>query len=154
MSFLNNSTSLYNKKYFSSNPEDLRKSKKMSQEELAEKMGVPTEAFAETVGRYNDSVAAGKDEEFGKRRELLIGVDKAPYYALKFGPAVLAIVGGLKVDSRMNVLDENGERVNGLYAIGNAAGGRYGVDYPMLIPGNSHGTALTFGYLLGGYLAE
>ena len=123
-------------------------------EELAEKIGVPADTFVETVKKYNDNVKAGCDDDFGKRPELLIGLDKAPYYALKFGPAVLAIVGGLKVDNRMNVLDEDGERVNGLYAIGNAAGGRYGVDYPMLIPGNSHGTALTFGYLLGGYLAE
>ena len=123
-------------------------------EELAEKIGVPADTFVETVRKYNDNVKAGCDDDFGKRPELLIGLDKAPYYALKFGPAVLAIVGGLKVDNRMNVLDEDGERVNGLYAIGNAAGGRYGVDYPMLIPGNSHGTALTFGYLLGGYLAE
>ena len=123
-------------------------------EELAEKIGIPVDAFAETLRRYNEQVEAGCDEDFGKRSELLIGVNKAPYYALKFGPAVLAIVGGLKVDNRMNVLDENGECVDGLFAVGNAAGGRYGVDYPMVIPGNSHGTALTFGYLLGGYLAE
>ncbi len=123
-------------------------------EELAEKMGVPVDNFIDAVDRYNASTAAGRDKDFGKRPELLIPLDKPPYYALKFGPAVLTVVGGLKVDGRMNVLDEYGECVEGLYAIGNAAGGRYGVDYPMVIPGNSHGTALTFGYLLGGYLTE
>ncbi len=123
-------------------------------EELAEKMNVPVESFMASVNRYNTLARTGHDEDFGKRAELLIGLDKPPYYALKFGPAVLTVVGGLKVDARMNVLDEYGECVDGLYAIGNAAGGRYGVDYPMLIPGNSHGTALTFGYLLGNYLAE
>ena len=46
-------------------------------------------------------------------------------------------------------MNEEGAPVPGLYAIGNTAGGRYGVDYPILIAGNSHGTALTFGYLLG-----
>ena len=54
----------------------------------------------------------------------------------------------------MRVLDDEGTPLPGLYAIGNAAGGRYGVDYPMLLPGNSHGMALTFGYLLGRELAE
>ena len=49
----------------------------------------------------------------------------------------------------MRVLNEEGAPVPGLYAIGNTAGGRYGVDYPILIAGNSPGTALTFGYLLG-----
>lgn len=123
-------------------------------EELAEKMGVDKESFAASAAKYNTACAAGKDSDFGKRRELLIPLDKPPYYALKFGSAVLAIVGGLRVGADMGVLDEDGEKVEGLYAIGNAAGGRYGVDYPMVIPGNSHGTALTFGYLLGEFLTE
>ena len=123
-------------------------------DELAEKMDIPCDTFVSSVSRYNELAEKGYDEDFGKRKELLIGIGKGPYYALKFGPAVLAIVGGLKVDKRLNVLDENEEPVEGLFAVGNAAGGRYGVDYPMVIPGNSHGTALTFGYLLGNYLAE
>lgn len=122
--------------------------------ELAELIGVPADTLIATVDRYNACAKEGFDKDFGKRPELLIPLDKPPYYALKFGPAVLSVVGGLKVDGRMNVLDENEECIDGLFAIGNAAGGRYGVDYPMVIPGNSHGTALTFGYLLGGYLAE
>lgn len=124
-------------------------------EELAEKMGVPVCTFIETVKRYNAMCEQGRDEDFGKRRELLISIgDKPPYRALKVGPSVLAVVGGLKVGTDLGVRDENDEAVPGLYAIGNAAGGRYGVDYPMIIPGNSHGSALTFGYVLGNYLAE
>ena len=118
-------------------------------EGLAEKMGVPADVFAATLRRYNAMAAAGRDDDFGKRKELLIALDKPPYYGMKFGPALLAVVGGLRVDTEMRVLDEDRNPVAGLYAIGNAAGGRYGVDYPMLIAGNSHGTALTFGYLLG-----
>ncbi|MBR5490077.1 MAG: FAD-dependent oxidoreductase [Oscillospiraceae bacterium] len=118
-------------------------------EELAEKMGVDPKVFAETLANYNRMCAEGKDTEFGKRKELLIPLDKPPYIARKFGPALLSVVGGMKVNTSMQVLTEEGEVIPGLYAIGNAAGGRYGVDYPMLIPGNSHGTALTFGYLLG-----
>jgi hypothetical protein len=30
----------------------------------------------------------------------------------------------------------------------------YAVDYPINIQGNSHGRCLTFGYLLGEYLAQ
>ena len=68
---------------------------------------------------------------------------------MKFAPALLTVVGGLRVNADQNVLSENGDPVAGLYAVGNAAGGRYGVDYPILVPGNSHGTALTLGFLLG-----
>ena len=122
-------------------------------EELAEGMGVPADSFTRTLRRYNALAAKGHDDDFGKRRELLTPLDTPPYYALKFGPALLAVVGGLRVGPGMDVLGADGKAVPGLYAIGNAAGGRYGVDYPMLLVGNSHGTALTFGYLLGNLLA-
>ena len=123
-------------------------------EELAEKMGVDPAGFAETLSNYNRMCAEGRDTEFGKRPELLIPIDKPPYIARQYGPALLSVVGGVKVDTAMRVLKEDGSAIPGLYAIGNTAGGRYGVDYPMLLPGNSHGTALTFGYLLGRALTE
>ena len=123
-------------------------------EELAEKMGVDPAGFAETLRHYNEMCANGHDDEFGKRRELLIPLDKPPYIARKFGPALLAVVGGVRVDEHMRALTETGEPVPGLFAIGNTSGGRYGTDYPMLLPGNSHGTALTFGYLLGREIAD
>ena len=118
-------------------------------ESLAEKMGVPAKTFAATLERYNKLCESGTDEDFGKRRELMIPIDKPPFFGMKYGPALLAVVGGLRVDTKMRVLDESGKPVAGLHAIGNVAGGRYGVDYPMLVPGNSCGSALTFGYLLG-----
>lgn len=123
-------------------------------EELAEKMGVPADTFAATLARYNELAKKGVDEDFGKRSELMMPINKAPYYAMKFGPAVLAVVGGFKVDREMHVLDANGDAVEGLYAIGNTSGGKYGVDYPLVICGNSHGTALTFGFLVGEQLGS
>jgi len=122
-------------------------------EELAEKMGVPADKFRQTFERYNAFCAAGRDGEFGKRKELLIPLDTPPYIARRFGPALLSVVGGVKCDTSMRALREDGSIVDGLYVLGNTAGGRYGVDYPMLLPGNSHGTALTFGWLLGRGLA-
>ena len=123
-------------------------------EELAQKMGVPEDVFTATLARYNELAAKGHDDDFGKRAELLHPLDTPPYYAMKFGPALLAVVGGLRVDEEMHVLDAENRAVDGLYAIGNTAGGRYGVDYPLLIAGNSHGTALTFGFLLGEALGQ
>ena len=122
-------------------------------EELAEQIGVPVENFLASVAQINAAADAGRDDAFGKRKELLFCLDKAPFYALKFGPALLAVVGGLQVSPRMEVRNGHGGTVPGLYAIGNAAGGRYGVDYPTLFLGNSHGSAVTFGWLLGEMLA-
>jgi len=123
-------------------------------EELARKMGVDVDNFVKTLNDYNKMCYEGKDTEFGKRKELLIPLDKPPYIAREFGAALLSVVGGVKVDTKLRVLTPNLEPIPGLYAIGNTAGGRYGVDYPMLLPGNSNGTALTFGYLVGKDLAK
>lgn len=117
--------------------------------ELAEKMGVDPDTFVETFERYNEFCRKGHDDEFGKRPELLIPLDKPPYIARKIGVALLSVCGGVRVDDRFRALDEKGDPVPGLYVLGNTMAGRYGVDYPMLLPGNSTGSGLTYGYLLG-----
>ena len=122
--------------------------------ELAEKMGVDPDTFEETFNRYNEFCRKGHDDEFGKRKELLIPLDKPPFIARKFGAALLSVCGGVKVDERFRALDEMGDPVPGLYVLGNTMAGRYGVDYPMLLPGNSTGSGMTYGYLLGRYFGE
>ncbi|MBR6231056.1 MAG: FAD-binding protein, partial [Lachnospiraceae bacterium] len=114
-------------------------------EELAHKMNVPFETFRKTVDRYNDLVRSGKDTDFGKRPELLTSITEPPFYAMKFAAATLCIVGGLLTDLKYHVLRANGDIVKGLYAIGNVSGGLYASDYPLLIPGSTHGRALLSG---------
>lgn len=111
-------------------------------EELAVKMDVPVDAFIATVKRYNELHILGKDLDYGKRREMLTSIDKPPYYALKFGPALLNVFGGVLTDIKMHVLDMNQNVIPGLYAVGNVAGGLHGIDYPLLLNGNSHSRAL------------
>lgn len=77
-----------------------------------------------------------------------------PFYAAKFGPAVMGTNGGIVVDECLRVIDRNQDPIPGLYAIGNNMGGRYGNDYPTLINGSTHGTALTFGYLVAEFIDE
>ncbi len=111
-------------------------------EELAEKMEVPVETFVATVNRYNELYALGTDLDYGKRSEMLTSIDKPPYYALKFGPAILNVFGGTLTDTKMRVLDQHHHPISGLYAVGNIAGGLHGIDYPLLLNGNSHSRAL------------
>ena len=116
-------------------------------EALAECVGIAPDRLRAAVDRYNGHAERKDDSDFGKRPELLFPIRKPPFYASKFGPAMLAVVGGLLTDTRLRVLDAGQNPIPGLYAVGNVAGGLYGVDYPTLIPGNSHGRAVTWGYL-------
>ncbi len=113
-------------------------------EDLAQQMGVDVETFKATVDRYNELYEKGDDEDFGKRSELLTSITEPPFYALKWGPALLNVHGGMLIDTNMRVLDTNREVIAGLYAVGNTAGGLYGVDYPLLWNGNSHSRAITW----------
>ena len=113
-------------------------------EELAEKMEVPVDTFRATVARYNELYEKGEDEDYGKRSELLTSITEPPFYALKWGPALLNVHGGMITDTGMRILDENSRPIPGLYAIGNTAGGLYGVDYPLIWNGNSHSRAITW----------
>jgi len=117
-------------------------------EELAEKIGVDKETFLATVAKYNASYEKGVDEEYHKRAELLSAIKEGPFYALQFGPSLLVAPGGIEINEELEVLDEELKPIPGFYALGNCAGGRYGVDYPVVINGNSHGTCITYGKLL------
>ena len=117
-------------------------------EELAEKLGITdTAAFVESVKRYNECVAAGKDLDFGKEAKWLTAIDTPPFYGIHRH---------VNVGPNMEVLAvETNEPIPGLFAIGNTAGNFYGgVDYSMYMPGLSLGRAHTQGYVTGKYVAS
>lgn len=123
-------------------------------DELAALIDVPVENLKKTIARYNAIVAAGDDTDFGKRTELLTPVVKPPFYALKWGPALLDVFGGALTNAKLNVLGTDSEPIPGLYAVGNAAGGMYAVDYPLLLNGNSYGRAIAYAMQLADVLTE
>ena len=107
-------------------------------------MDVPVDNLLASVKRYNELVALGDDTDFGKRAVLLTPIVKPPYYALKWGPSLLDVFGGALINSHLNVIGVDSNTIPGLYAVGNAAGGMYAVDYPLLLNGNSYGRALAY----------
>lgn len=123
-------------------------------EELAGKIGCDAATLTATVDRYNGMCKAGEDTDYYKKPVFLTPVKQGPFYALKVGPALLAVCGGLKCNNDFQCLDENGEVIEGLYVLGNIMGDITAVDYPINVAGNSHGRCITFGYLLGHELAE
>ena len=119
-------------------------------EELAEKIGVPFDAFNATVERYNELAHNGKDVDFGKVPTRLFPVENPPYYAVPFGDSgMLVVIGGIDCDTRCRALDADKNPVPGLYVAGNTMGGRFLVDYPVVVAGASHSMAMSFGRLAG-----
>ena len=65
-----------------------------------------------------------------------------------------ALMDGMQIGAGFHVLDEEGDPIEGLYAIGNDSGRYFADCYPELIVGAAAGLSVTFGYLLGGELAK
>jgi len=121
-------------------------------EELADLIGVDKDAFLATMARYNELVKSGEDTDFHKPADFLYPVEEGPFYAAKVGVALLAVVGGLSVNTSLQVLNTEKKPIAGLYATGNASGDLYAIDYPINCAGNSNGRCFIWGYLLGGIM--
>ena len=122
-------------------------------DELAKQIGCDAAVLKATVERYNGMCEAGEDTDYYKKPVFLTPVKEGPFYALKVGPALLAIPGGLRTNNDFQCLDAEGAPIEGLYALGNVQGDICAVDYPINVAGNSHGRCITYGYLLGHELA-
>ena len=118
-------------------------------EELAVKMNLPVDAFKASVQRYNELARLGEDLDFGKRPDRLFPIDSPPYYAGKSGYSLLAVMGGLNVNDKLQPLDKDWQPIPGIYLAGNTMGNRFAVDYPTMCPGLSHGMAIHFGRIAG-----
>ncbi|MBP1737570.1 MAG: fumarate reductase/succinate dehydrogenase flavoprotein domain protein [Oscillospiraceae bacterium] len=92
-----------------------------SLEKLAEEIGADPAALAETVKRYNEFCANGKDEEFGKAPEHLVPIgNEGPYYAIYGQRFSEGAFGGLRVNPSCEVTREDGSVIPGLYGVGDA----------------------------------
>ncbi|WP_181804497.1 FAD-dependent oxidoreductase, partial [Streptomyces shenzhenensis] len=119
--------------------------------ELAVRLGTEPGVLEATVARYNDAIARGEPDPFG--RVHLVGgvgarrpVDKPPFYAQLSGTVVLATYCGVTVDPTMRVLDAFGEPIPRLYAAGELVGGFHGAGY---MTGTSIGKSAVFGRVAG-----
>ena len=124
-------------------------------EELLGKMeGIDAEKAAETIAHYNELCAAGKDTDFGKRKQCLSSITEPPFYAAHTGTTLLVTLGGLQINENQQVLTSDGQAVKGLWAAGNCSGSFFFDDYPITISGVSHGRACTGGRRAGQFAAD
>ncbi len=115
-------------------------------EELAEKIDVDPAVLKQTLDTWNASVAAGKDEAFGRESGMDHDLSKAPYYAIKVAPGIHHTMGGVKIDTSTEVLDESGNVIDGLFAAGEVTGGVHGGNR---IGGNAVADIVVFGRTAG-----
>ena len=103
-------------------------------EELAQIIGVPADALVETVNTYNAAVESGKTDEFGRDfsgapTAYSVAVNKIEgdkYYAVPIKALVVMTLGGVTINKDMQVVDESGSPIPGLYAAGEVVGGIWG----------------------------
>ncbi len=103
-------------------------------EELAGIIGVPADALVETVNAYNKAVEEGKTDEFGRDfsntpTAYSVAVNKIEgdkYYAVPIKALVVMTLGGVTINNDMQVVDEAGNAIPGLYAAGEVVGGIWG----------------------------
>lgn len=118
-------------------------------EELAALMGVDAANLTATVAEYNRHCTGGdlegQADEFGRT---LFGapIDNGPFYAGARVPTVHHTMGGVRIDTKARVYNENGEIIENLYAAGEVTGGIHGTNR---LGGNALTDTVVFGRIAG-----
>lgn len=149
--------SLWTDEYHYKNPEAARITAD-TLEQLADRLvdrGLGSkEKFLETVAAYNaavdDSIEFNPYIRDGKVTHGLTPektnwsqrIDQGPFYAFEVTCGITFTFGGVKVNTKAQVLDRTDQPISALYAIGEAVGGLYYFNY-------ASGTGLTAGAVLG-----
>lgn len=141
-------------------------SKARSIEALAEKIKIDPTALSETVQRFNEFAAKGEDPDFhrgaaaydqmygdprNQPNPCLRPIENGPFYAMPIYPGDIGTNGGMVTNDKAQVIDENDQPIEGLYAIGNNAASSMGESYPGA--GVTIGPALTFGYIAARHMS-
>ncbi|MBQ8420793.1 MAG: flavocytochrome c [Bacteroidales bacterium] len=115
--------------------------------ELAQALNLPVPAFVATMEAYRMYQVAGEDPDFGRKaEEMPRPLNQAPYYAIHVEPVIHHTMGGIKINSNAEVLNEAGEAVPGLYAAGEVTGGVHGGNR---LGGNAVADIMVFGQIAG-----
>lgn len=122
--------------------------------EIAEWMGIVPEKLEATISEYNNACDQGYDDVFLKDPKYLLPLRLPPYYALRCGVVLLVTHGGIAVNQRMEVLDEQHNPIPGLYAAGVDTGGTDSDTYNVHLRGHSFGFTLNSGRIAGECAAD
>ena len=125
-------------------------------DELADKLGFTGDdktQFLETVENYNKLYDSGVDSQFGKEGYRLSAIRQAPFYGAWYGGSLLTTIDGVRVNKNWQVIDEDCNPIEGLFAVGTNSGSYYAGNYPVYLVGNCLGRQVTSGRYAARYLA-
>lgn len=114
-------------------------------DEIAQKMGVPADALKGTMAQYAKDQAAGKDSCCG-RTKMERPLNEPGYYAILVTPAVHHTMGGLKINTKAEVINTKGKVIPGYYAAGEVTGGVHGGNR---LGGNAQADIIVYGRIAG-----
>lgn len=114
--------------------------------ELADMIGIPADALENTIDEFNQYVENNGNGDPTGRTLFDQKIDKAPFYALVGRTMVHHTMGGVEINTKTQVLDKNGDIIEGLFAAGEVTGGIHGANR---LGGNAISDAIVFGRLAG-----
>lgn len=114
-------------------------------EDAAKHYGIDPAALKATIDAYNASIADGKDEDFN-RGGTLRPITEGKFYIQKVIPSAHHTMGGLTINTNAQVLDTNGNVIDGLFAAGEVTGGIHGTNR---LGGNAITDVVVFGRIAG-----
>lgn len=119
-------------------------------EDLAAALGLDADVVTEAVEKWNAVCAAGEDDAaYPYNPEWLIPIEKAPFHGAAVGGILFRTNTGLAINTKMQVLHEDGTVVPGLYAGWFTAAGASATGVPSSIKYAGEGISLSY---TGGYL--
>ena len=131
-------------------------------EDLAGLLGYEGDAkqtFLDSIARYNELCASEDgDTDYGKDKKYMVPIDTPPFYGgtARGGHSanpMMVTMNGLITDKNLNVLKSDWTPIEGLYAVGNSLGNRFGMGYSTPVAGCSIGMAMTHGYMASKIIA-
>jgi fumarate reductase flavoprotein subunit len=115
-------------------------------EALAEKIDVDPATLKKTLDTWNQAVADKADKDFGRETAMDYDLTEGPFYAIQIAPGIHHTMGGVKINTKTQVLKEDGTPITGLYAAGEVTGGIHGQNR---IGGNAVADIMVFGRQAG-----
>lgn len=118
-------------------------------EVIAEWIEANPSVLKNTIAEYNKCCVQGFDEVFGKERKYLLPLQEPPYYAIKGLAVLLDTIGGIRINESMEVLDNQGSAIPGLYAAGVTTSGWESETYCSELSASAFGFAINSGRIAG-----
>lgn len=136
-------------------------------QDLAKQTGIDASQLIKTVETYNKDAVNGEDPEFKRGstsfnrylsdhnhqpNSCIAPILKAPFYAVKVYMGDLGTFAGIKTSVEGEVLSQDHQSIEGLYAVGNDRLSIMGGNYPGA--GITLGPIMTFGYITANHIAD